>query len=128
MKSKMLQILTLCGGFFIISSVLSMISYILQQICAVIFPIFLIIIVLLCIMSKLSRVTNFQIKYPDLTLLLNVLGGYVLIYFLLNIIVIPLLSDISDYMALIDVAISFGFIVSVFITLLIILVRTVKRK
>lgn len=128
MKSKMLQILTLCGGFFIISSVLSMISYILQQICAVIFPIFLIIIVLLCIMSKLSRVTNFQIKYPDLTLLLNVLGGYVLIYFLLNIIVIPLLSDISDYMALIDVAISFGFIVSVFITLLIILVRTVKQK
>ena len=128
MKSKILQILTLCGGFFIISSVLSMISYILQQICAVIFPIFLIIIVLLCIMSKLSRVTNFQIKYPNLTLLLNVMGGYVLIYFLLNIIVIPLLSDISDYMALIDGAISFGFIVSVFISLLIILVRTVKRK
>lgn len=85
MAYKFNQILVLSGLYFIISLFFSLISSGLNQLFALIFPIFLISIIGLTLFKRVFWVVSLARKVPNLVLLLNVLGAYAIIYFVVNV-------------------------------------------
>lgn len=85
MAYKFNQILVLSGLYFIISLFFSLISSDLNQLFALIFPIFLISIIGLTLFKRVFWVASLARKVPNLVVLLNVLGAYAIIYFVVNV-------------------------------------------
>lgn len=90
MSSKLNQILVSSGLYFIISSFLGLINSSFNSLFALAFPVFLIFIISLTLLKQLSWVNSLTKKYPNIFLLLNVLGIYTVVYFIINIIGIVL--------------------------------------
>lgn len=139
MSSKLNQILVLSGLYFIISSFLGLINSSFNSLFALAFPVFLIFIISLTLLRQLSWVRSLTKKFPNIFLLLNVLGIYTVVYFIINIIGIVLqymneqgllTSVYSIYeewgepaRAVIDILFFAVFVVALFI----ILVRSLKK-
>lgn len=92
MRQKLNQILVIGGLYFIISSFIMLINNSFNPLFAVIFPIFLIFIICLTIFKQVSWVTNLTKKFSNIVLLLNILGTYTIVYFVIN-----LLGTILQY-------------------------------
>lgn len=90
MSSKLNQILVSSGLYFIISSFLGLINSSFNSLFALAFPVFLIFIISLTLLKQLSWVRSLTKKFPNIFLLLNVLGIYTVVYFIINIIGIVL--------------------------------------
>lgn len=139
MSSKLNQILVSSGLYFIISSFLGLINSSFNSLFALAFPVFLIFIISLILLKQLSWIRSLTKKFPNIFLLLNVLGIYTVVYFIINIIGIVLqymneqgllTSVYSIYeewgepaSAVIDILFFAAFIVALFI----ILVRSLKK-
>lgn len=140
MGLKLNQILVSSGLYFIISSFLGLINSSFNSLFALAFPVFLIFIISLTLLKQLSWVRSLTKKFPNIFLLLNVLGIYTVVYFIINIIGIVLqymneqgllTSVYSIYEewgepagAVIDILFFAVFIVALFI----ILVRSLKKS
>lgn len=139
MRQKLNQILVIGGLYFIISSFIMLINHSFNPLLAVIFPIFLIFIIGLTIFKQVSWVTNLTKNFSNIVLLLNILGTYTIVYFVIN-----LLGTILQYIneqglltsthlfyeewgepinAVIDILFFGAFIVTLFI----ILIRKLKK-
>lgn len=90
MSSKLNQILVSSGLYFIISSFLGLINSRFNSLFALAFPVFLIFIISLTLLKQLSWVRSLIKKFPNIVLLLNVLGIYTVVYFIINVIGIVL--------------------------------------
>lgn len=84
MKNKLSQILLLCGLYFIISSFFGLISNHFNFLFAIIFPVFFIFVITLTLVGLVNWVKRIKEKLPNITLLLNVLGTYTIVYFAIN--------------------------------------------
>lgn len=84
MAYKFNQMLLLTGLYFIVSSFFALISSSFNLLFALFFPIFLIFIIGLTVFKQLSLTTNLTQKFPNITLLLNVLGVYTVVQFIIN--------------------------------------------
>lgn len=84
MAYKFNQMLLLTGLYFIVSSFFALISSSFNLLFALFFPIFLIFIIGLTVFKQLSWTTNLTQKFPNIALLLNVLGVYAVVQFIIN--------------------------------------------
>lgn len=84
MKNKLSQILLLCGLYFIISSFFGLISNHFNSLFAIIFPVFFIFVITLTLVRLVNWVKRIKEKLPNIALLLNILGAYTIIYFIIN--------------------------------------------
>lgn len=84
MAYKFNQMLLLTGLYFIVSSFFALISSSFNLLFALFFPIFLIFIIGLTVFKQLSWTTNLTRKFPNIVLLLNVLGVYTVVQFIIN--------------------------------------------
>lgn len=80
----MTQVFVLCGLYFIISSFLGIFVGGISHFSALVFLLFLPGVVVITIFKSFSFVATLKDKYPSLTILLNILGVYVVIYFIRN--------------------------------------------
>lgn len=140
MAYKFNQILLLTGLYFIISSFFALISSSFNLLFALFFPIFLIFIIGLTVFKQLSWTTNLKQKFPNIVFLLNILGAYTVVYFVIKIlevilqymnkqgILTPMYSIYEEWgepaKAVIDILFFTVFVVALFI----ILVRSLKNK
>lgn len=139
MGYRLNQLFVLSGLFFIISSFFTLISSSFKLLFAFSFPIYLIFIVGLILFKPLSWVSKLTKEFPNIALLLNVLGIYTIVYFVVNFLGIVLeyfnecglLVSINTvygewnepFSALVDIL----FFVVIVVSLIIIMVRKFKR-
>ena len=104
---KLYHILFLCGLYFLASSFFTLILPLYRTIFAVLFPIFLLLILIVVLKKPITSLQDFKQKYPKIFNLLAIIGGYLLIYFFLH---IPLafnnqiinIPNIENIIAIID--------------------------
>ena len=107
MKNKIQQIFVFCGLYFLASSFFTLILPLCRTIFAVLFPIFLLLILIVVLKKPITSLQDFKQKYPKIFNLLTIIGGYLLIYFFLH---IPLtfnnqiinIPNIENIIAIID--------------------------
>lgn len=139
MNSKLNQILVSSGLYFIVSSFFALISSSFNLLFALFFPVFLVFIISLTLLKRLSCVQNLTKKNPNIVLLLNVLGIYTIVYFIINIIgtvlqymneqgrLTSVYSIYEDWGEPIGAVIDILFFAVFVATLFIILVRSLKK-
>ena len=122
MKNKFLQILTLCGLYFLASSFFTLILPQFRTIFAVLFLIFLPLMLIVICLKPSAGLQNFIQRSPKTSSLLAILGGYLLAVFFLH---TPLaLSDklanipnIEFTITIIDILLLIGLVILFIITL-----------
>lgn len=141
MRRTLTQILVLGGGYFIISSLFAIFSDIIGTAFALMFPLFLVIVIILAFLKPIEKISLFNDKHPNITLLLSIIGVYTYVYFAINLYGIILESIGSDnnyinslvesynyWYDIVEMVLSLAFVVSIGVSFLLILYKNIRDK